>query len=134
MFLQRGCGTKGQEVRLYCSLSSAWLQSSPSLSVSVYAEDRVCRTDTRLKGQRAAAPEMSASRMCFWKQWVAQEMGVCLYSCSLIRTGLNGRKKSALIIKLERGTFDSCKACRRNFLIYIWTLKQLFLVLSCSNQ
>lgn len=37
------------------------------------------------KGPVISFPEMSVARMCFWKQWVAQEVDVCLYSYSLIR-------------------------------------------------
>ncbi len=36
------------------------------------------------KGQGSSCPEMSASRACFWKQWLAQEVGVCVNSYSLI--------------------------------------------------
>lgn len=107
----------GSQAVLFAQLCSAAV-----ISVSL----RLCRgaaVRRSFKGPASSCPEMSASRMCFFGNSAAQEVGVCLYSYSLIMFEWRERVCLDTVITLDRGTFDSCKADRGNSLIYMWFLK-----------
>lgn len=122
MFLLRGSGAKGQEVRLYCSLCSARLQ--PSLCPP---------WDAPLKGQ--LHPECA-----FWKRVGAARYGAaCVFNGSILI--LFGWRGTACFDNYsgsgvgERGTLTVVKLMEEHprFILHLRRLEHIILVL-VSNQ